>query len=374
MRNIGYLPNYGLGRGKNYGNYDDEWVTRYRKKKGKKILTQTKVKMMKVEDHQILYNAAMESFRDFCDKYGGTRMMWKGELVLVRPFLLMLTGDTKEFNEATCHFNSCGNKGVKRLMKCCLCTPLKMGSVFPPRCKRTTLAHIERALEDAEYAKAISQHQHQSIFNDLPIADTREGINGMTPYEDLHVNGQGNLKDSISNINNVIGEGDTNKSKKEEVDLLFGAIANQISRNSERRIPLYSNNFGIMDCSKTTARENTGNNLVLGASMFSDRGREIMKTPCASKKLSISDMISTISLLLSYNAWCNSMDIRKWELDNAGPAVSFLMESMVKNLPNDMREGDKKTKGSNGYCKIKFHALWVTFLDQGSPIPKPRDA
>ena len=348
--NIAYIPNYGLGRGKYYGNYDDKWEVEDGKKKGKKTLTQEKVKEMKVKDRQILYETALSSFREWCDEYGGLRMMWRGKLCLVKPFILMVIGDSKEYNMITNHYNS---NNARCLNKTCLCPWQDIGTKFPPECVRLTSAHREKASEDAEYAKFISYHQEASVWDDLPLADIIEGIPGHCPIEWLHLNGQGNYKDGVDVIHDVIGENQTKKSKKEELDMLFQAITNDIRRNSERNIPLIASRFAIMDLSNVTANERVGNYFVLILCLASKRGRQIMHNSFKEKGICINDVIDTMTSLLAYDAWCRSFGIPKWELDNARPAVAELMENMTIHLPKTVEEG------SHGYHKLKFHGLWL---------------
>ena len=348
--NIAYIPNYGLGRGKYYGNYDDKWEVVDKRKRGMKTLTQAQQSKNKVKDHQILYDTALQSFRDYCDKYGGLRMMWQGELCLVKPFLLMVIGDTKEYNMIVNSYNSCK---VRCPSKDCLCTWHEFGTKFPPRCERVTLAHRQKAEEDEEYAKYISYHQEKSAWNDLPIADIVEGVGGMCPLEWLHLNGQGNFKDGPDIIHDIIGEKKTMKSKKEELDLLFRNIAEDIKRNSERNIPIISLRFAVMDLSNVTANERVGNYFVIIICLSSKRGRRIMRKALKKRKLSMDGIIDTMTALLAYDAWSRSSGITKWELDNAGPAVSQLMQDLTIHLPKDVKEG------SHGYHKVKFHGLWL---------------
>ena len=74
-------------------------------------------------------------------------MKWKGQVCLAKPFLLMLIGDTKEYNTACTHRNS--NK-TRCICKDCLCTREDIVSKFPPCCERRTLAHRQQAMKDAE--------------------------------------------------------------------------------------------------------------------------------------------------------------------------------------------------------------------------------
>jgi len=348
--NLGFIPNYGLGHGKYFRNYDDEWEVEHKRKKGKKTLTQKKKSAMAVKDHQILYDTILKSFREYCHKYGGLRMKWKGQVCLAKPFLLMLIGDTKEYNTACTHRNS--NK-TRCICKDCLCTREDIASKFPPCCERRTLAHRQQAMKDAEYAKFISQHQEESVWNDLPIADIREGINGMCPLEWLHLNGQGNFQDGPEVLHNLIGPGDTKKSKKEELDLLFRALAEEIKRNSERDVPLIALRFAIMDLTRVTANERVGNYYMLIICLSTKRGASIMKDAMKEHKLDLQRVIDTMTALLAYDAWCRSFGVPKWEIDNADAAVSQLMQDMITHLPREVKEG------SHGYEKVKFHGLWL---------------
>ena len=351
--NFAYLPNYGLGRGKYYGTYDDKWEVVDGKKRGKKTLTQEQQSKNKVKDHQTLYDTALQSFRDYCDKYGGVRMMWKGELCLVKPFLLMVIGDTKEYNMIVNSYNSCK---VRCPSKDCLCTWTEFATRFPPKCERITLAHLEKAREKQTYAKFISYHQEKSVWNELPIADIVEGIGGMCPLEWLHLNGQGNFKDGPDVLHDLIGVNQTMKSKKEELDLLFRNVTEDMKRNSERDIPVIAMRFAVMDLSNVTANERVGNYYILIICLSSKRGRQIMKKSLSKKNLSIEDVIDTMTALLAYDAWSRSTEMTKWELDNAGLAVSNLMQDITINLPKDVQEG------SHGYHKVKFHGLWLNLV------------
>lgn len=349
-RNAAFIPNLGLGHGKYYREYDDEWEVDHHRRRGKKTLTQTRKREMGVQDHQHIYDASLSSFRDYCHRYGGMQMMWKNELCLVKPFVLMLIGDTKEYNTACCHYNSCK---VKCPCKDCLCTWNEIATKFPPQCERVTLAHRQKCMQDADYAKQISHHQEDSAWNNLPIADIVHGINGMTPLEWLHLNGQGNFKDGPEVIHNLIGKGETKKSKKEELDLLFRALAQDIRRNSQRDIPIIALRFAIMNLTMVTANERVGNYFMLIVCLVSKRGECIMREALGEHQLNRQKVIDTMTALLSYDAWCRSFGIPKWEIDNAGPAVSQLMQDMIQYLPREVEEG------SHGYHKVKFHGLWL---------------
>ena len=347
--NTAFIPNYGLGLGKYFGNYDDEWEVKGRKK-GQKTLTQKKKSQMRVKDHQILYDTVLDSFRRYCDEYGGLRMMWKGELCLVKPYVLMIIGDTKEYNVICNSYNSCR---VRCPCKDCLCTWEAFAKIFPPKCERVTLAHRQKAMEDEDYARFISHHQEESAWNNLPIADIIEGCNGMCPLEWLHLNGQGNFKDGPEVLHDMIGPKGTQKARKEELDMLFRALAEEIKRNSERDIPLIALRYSIMDLTQVTANERVGNYFILIVSLSTKRGAAIMNNAMERHKLNLDDVVDTMTTLLAYDAWCRSFGVKKWEIDNAGAVVSQLMQNIIKYLPKEVGEG------THGYHKVKFHGLWL---------------
>mmetsp|Transcript_20919 Transcript_20919/g.35983 ORF Transcript_20919/g.35983 Transcript_20919/m.35983 type:complete len:85 (-) Transcript_20919:101-355(-) len=84
--------------------------------------------------------------------------MWRGQRALVKPFLLMAIGDTKEYNMMSCHFNSSGSQGIKCLCKNCMCSFGALGNRIPAQCIPITMADIEHAMEHEEYAQQILQH------------------------------------------------------------------------------------------------------------------------------------------------------------------------------------------------------------------------
>ena len=59
-------------------------------------------------------------------------------------------------------------------------------------------------MEEEEYAKFTSYHQEKSVWKELSIADIVEGIIGMFPLEWLHLNGQGNFKNSPDVLHDLI--------------------------------------------------------------------------------------------------------------------------------------------------------------------------
>ena len=429
-------------------------VHKHKKKIGKKRLTQKFVRRMKTEDMQAMYRAALESVMVTCRNKGGIPFFYKGEWCLLKPFLLQALGDAKEYNQMTAHFNCPGSRNIKAPLKCCMCSWDDLGNTIPPQCDRINLADCSKALSDEAYAARISQHQVWSAWNELPIADLTEGINGMTPFEPLHVHGMGSYKDVIEGINNLIGKKGSKKSEREMMDILFVWVTHDLSRQSERRRPRNANRGGGLDNSRITAVEAKGNALVFLVSLATTRGADIMDPLIKQWNLGIEDdddsddedykeeedmeeyaedveeekrlleesigqeeldalsagslddddddnddddddddddnddddddkevneedgdvsmdvdsndelvdrngVINTIEMLLCFEEWTKSSTTTKRELEEAGPAVSTLMCHMQRYLPRPVMDaGDGVKEGSNGYHKIKHHAIW----------------
>ena len=359
-RHLGYSPNTSVGHGRHFGNYDDEWVVGG-KKRGQKKIKDTRTVLEKVADLHRVYRAILKSCIDCC-KRGGVRAYFKGKRCIFKPFLLMVIGDAKGFNSMCCHFNSNGNANVNCLMKDCRCSFHDLVST-KPQCVRITLADRKRALTNAEFAKSISYHRIPSAFDEMPLADIIEGISGITPFETLHVHGHGSYKDGPEAVYDIIGVGNTKAAEKESIDLLFQAVAYDVVHNSQRRLPRLAIRFGPTDGTRITGIERKGNYLVLLIGLSTNRGKEIMDKFVKEKNIALSKIRMTMTLMLSFDAWCSSAK-SKWELDNCEEAVSFLLESIIKYLPRAFKskEPGAKEGGCNGYHKIKFHALWLFII------------
>ena len=353
-RNMAYLPNTGVGHGTNYANYDDEWVENG-KVRGQKTVKDTRTSKEKCTDYQNMYRVALKSLAECCDR-GGVRVVFKGKKCLFKPFLLLCITDSKGANTICCHYNSNGNKNVHCLCKDCKCTFDQLVSTTPS-CVRITRKDLKRALEDPDYAKRISHHPIPSAWNEIPLAEIIEGMNGSLPLEALHVHGHGTYLDGAESLRNYLGLGDTHKAEKEALDILFQTLAFDIERNAHKGYPRFSNSFGVTDLTRVTGTERKGNYLVLLLCLVTERGKKLFADLGDQK---IVDVITTMTYVLAFDHWCYAPKT-KWELDNAEAAVSYMMDCIINHLPREVIESskDKKTKGQNGYHKIKFHAIWL---------------
>ena len=395
-RQLAYIPNLEVGQGTNKG-YDPQRAKD--KAAGKKVEPKYKSKLNKLKNQHILYRAAFETLRDVVDQ-GGIRTVIDGKVILFKIFVGMIVCDTVGANEFCCHYNSTGNSRVQCLCKCCKCGFEDLITI-PPQCESITRADIVRSLEDPDHARLVSQHPVPSAFNELPLVDTVCGINGICPFENLHVMCNGLFIDVIGIISDILGERKTNESQKDELDYVFRLIATELSRCSDRDKPRWSIRFGCLDNSRLTGSERTGILWILSITIYTDWGRDIIGPHLKKRGISVKAFVYTITLLLSYDRWTQDTHTLRWELDWAEPALCELMELMQQKLPNprkikqknppkkknpkEKRKGNKPKKGkkktakkvarkfkkrarkddyqgSNGWYKIKYHALWGLML------------
>jgi hypothetical protein len=360
-RTLCLLPNTKIGTGKNRNQHDEEWEDEG-KKRGKKKLTPKKVARDKVEDMQTLYRAGLSSLLDFIKTKGGVPLMWQGKRCFVKVFVLFLVGDSKEYNMITNHYNCPGNLGLHCLTPRCFCSPEELKQA--PRnnsCRPFTRADIWKCQQDEDYAHRCSQHSLPSAFDELPLANVEEGMNGSLPPETLHVNCLGNFKDVLVSITRIIGKKDTNKSTKDRFDMLFHHVARCMTRSANKDMLRPANRGGPMDLSRCTGKEVNANNHVGLVTMNTREGTKFLRPLFDKKKVNYSKALDAIEGLLAYNEWINSSDITKSDLDNADNAVFQLMEDLCEHLPLSFPNDDGE--GGNDRMKMKFHYLFNFLSD-----------
>ena len=165
------------------------------------------------------------------------------------------------------------------------------------------------------------------------MANDVEGIPGSTLLEPVHVNGQGTYQDGIKHVHVFLGVRKTKKAEKETLDLLFKAVASNLSWCAERGFPIFANRFGPMDLSRKTATETQGNYYVIFICLNTKHGRRIMAGSSLDEEgICLDDVILTMSLALAYDEWTKDRDLRRWEVDNAEDAVVHLMQCMINYL------------------------------------------
>ena len=89
--------------------------------------------------------------------------------------------------------------------------------------------------------------------------------------------------------------------------------------------------------------------------LSTERGEQIMKPhldDCEGCSINLRDVRETMTFMLAYDAWILSQKLQKWEIENAGPAVTRLMTMIQTHLPKEERKRDGNTPGLNGYHKL----------------------
>ena len=377
-RTIAYIPNLDVGKGRSKG-YDPKRDAD--KKAGKKVPPKGKYSLKKLDKQHRMYRVAFESMVK-AYKEGGVVINIKGVRVLVRFFVGSVICDTVGANEFCCHYNSTGNAKVSALCKNCKCGFEDLIAV-PPRCQPITKEDVIKSLTDDEHAKKVSQHPVKSAFNELPLANLEQPINDFCPFENLHVNANGLFQDVVNIIQDMIGKKTKNAAKKDELDYIFRLVAVELTRNANRDLPRITTRYGCLDATRITGSEMVGTIFILIVVFHTDWGQQLMSPYIkkAPKGVTMSGLIRTMTLLLSYDRWTQDRNIRRWELNWAKSALCSLMEDMQRHLPNpriEKQKPDKKKrtrgrrfkkrafkkrakkgeKGSNGWYKIKYHALW----------------
>ena len=77
------------------------------------------------------------------------------------------------------------------------------------------------------------------------LVDDICGIHGMTPYENLHIFGNGLFADSILVLHDMFWKDDCNNAAKDELDMIFRLINVELGMSSERDLPRFTSRFGL---------------------------------------------------------------------------------------------------------------------------------
>ena len=399
-RQIAFLPSLSHGKGTKKGYDHDREVKIAQGKKSETYLKKDAAKRGLQNSH-ILFEVAFRGLKKV-QREGGVVIEQSGRRIKFVPYIACIIGDAVGANEMCSHFNSNGCLKVKALCNKCKCGADDL-IAYPPKCRLITLDDINRSLIDEEFAKSISQHQVKSALNDLMLVDHICGIHGMTPYENLHVFGNGLFADSILVLHDMFGKDDCNNAAKDELDMIFRLINVELGRSSERDLPRFTSRFGCLDGTRVTGSERIGIVYILCIVLRTTWGESLLRKYIEGKPYTVEKVRQALTALLSFDRWTQDRNIRRWELNYADAALCELMEKVIKHLPKprvvaeksstqNKKKGNKTTppakkrkektpkkkkesekkskhklpggrvkkgkKGSNGWHKIKFHAMW----------------
>ena len=188
----------------------------------------------------------------------------------------MVIGDTVGNNELVAHY--LGNTQGRCLVKDCKCCKEDLVKVPPKCCQMTykdfvacngddaeiflaltkknliSLKDLSDIKDNQDLEKELSYYDVDNAFDHLPLADKYQGIVGITPQESLHVMEAGMYEHIPTTTRDIIGTNMKNQAVKEQVDLLFTDVKNNINRNSERDILRMSNRNGFFNLSKVNQK------------------------------------------------------------------------------------------------------------------------
>ena len=306
-RILGYIPNLGVGKGKN----------------------DTTKTAQKMQDEHSCLSVVLRSLRDLSKKTYTANIF--GVKRNVKFWIHCVVGDTSGNNVLCGHYNSSNSTFPYRD---CLCTLNEMSKPCPEGCRYLKWSDVT-SFSSTNTSDLISKHPIKNAFADLPLSDTEHGILGIIPPECLHVFGVGIYKYAIEAIHDIIGENDSHKKEKESMDILFQHVAKVHGRQSDRDYPRWSNRFGINDKTRLTGTERRGSIFILIMVLHTRKGRTIMSKRCEDQKrkgITVGGIIDVLSSLLSFEAWLKEGKEYR-EVYNAEPAVRALIENLRRKLP-----------------------------------------
>ena len=360
---LGYVPNLAVGKGKNAGKLDlkSYVLNQSRRAKGDKKIPEA---MGKLIDYHHILDHIFKSFDD-CARSGGLYIHHEEQnnVVLYIPFISLVIGDTSGNNELMCHHNSSGSLSGC-LMTSCMCPGMKLPTT-PPRCIPITRDDIERSLVDLVFAQSISQHPVRSAFHNLPMA-VPDGLHYLAPKEILHVFYVGLYIACTLVLHDTVGKKKKNAKHKDYLDQLHQHVAMELRRQSERDIPRTSNRYGFMDMTRLSGRERMGNLFVCLVLFNTRQGKTFMKPFLERANICHADLVDTMELLLSYEAWISTSGHKRSYVAGSLPVVCQLANMIQKNLPKKLV---KKKKTSTVGIKVEEEEEPI----KSPPRKKPRE-
>lgn len=339
-RVISFVPNLGIGRGR----------------------AQTKSAEDKTREHHFILREVLRELREIC-LAGGLKARVNGREVLLKIWVHYVIGDTKGHNELAGHTNN--HKDALHPMRTCLCLNTKLSLLGKSRkCQPITLKNIQTRIENARI-----EHPHDEIkfirsvrqsmseinqravfplaFDHLPMGNPTRGIHAMTPFESLHVFGQGFYKYIAVSINDYIGKNDTNKVAKEQVNDLFRIISAFLERQSERDFPRRSLRFYWTDGTRITATEAMGDIFVVVIMCHTGHGERLFTSQITNRKRSDDESQSphrkppttteirrSLQDLLMYDKWVSQPNAAG-EVCASQARVDQVLRAVVKTFERD---------------------------------------
>lgn len=300
----------------------------------------------------------------------------QGRDVLLKPVILMTIGDSVGQHELIGHYLSwkarclgkdcrcsqdrivkwpckCRWPSSRELMECS-----SHAEVFElyDQCGLITYQHLTRAMGDEDYAKHISKHPIDTVWDKLPMADGYLGMVGMTPQEFLHVMGNGNYAHLIIAIREIIGPNTSNSATKGLINKCFVDIKFALEHNSDRDISRMSNRKGFFNVASLTSEEIRGNFFGMVVMMHTTYGASLFKPWFQTRGLDFIQARTTCLLILSWERFYYDPQKRK-DLERSFNATQRLQKRIHKNIPREERSKEGSRGGARGWKITKWHIM-----------------
>ncbi len=327
------------------------------------------------QDYHLVLAASFSSFRHYYEQGGFTWINQEGDKIILKPFILLIIGDTLGNNELCGHYNNwnsnCPLKDCKCVISDLISTPTRCGYILKEDLEDkiyeevfdlftsknlVSLRDYFDLKENKLLEKVLSIHSIDNAFFDLPLADAYQGIVGVTPQELLHVLESGILGYILLSFRDIIGVRDTNSKMKKEVDSMFSDIKSSLDRNSERDYYRMANRKGFLDLKMLSGTERHGNFLGMVLLLHTTYAHNLLEDRFASAGLSLVESRKTCMVLLGWSQF--AMDLNTClDVKNAITATQHLQETIKNTFPREVKEKTVKEPGSMGWHIPKFHCM-----------------
>ncbi len=197
----------------------------------------------------------------------------------------------------------------------------------------------------------ISKYRINNAFDHIPLADPSTGIYQITLPEVLHTFGNGLYSYFFQIIHDIFGINNSNKSKKEGIELLHNEVVFRLDRQSDRNFPRKSLRNGQLDGTKMGATERRGNLFFFLITILTTQGRAMLEERLKDSNISYNFFIETLILCLLFEKWIHDVH-EKEEVIQAKEWVDTLKFMILCYM-----DREELSIHGDGWDIPKFHAL-----------------
>lgn len=345
QRLVAVLPPFDVNDSRYHGAYDEGLHDSGKSRRGKGDAPKEKSSVTKLRDYQLVLGEVFKELISIAQE-GGISVKYEGKQILYKIFLLLNIGDAKGNNMLCCSYNTLSNQGMKCFSYYCTVSFSDLAN-HTPNCRPLTRAMHNSVVTNPSLGPEFSQHPINVAMNKLPIAEephSRQGIAGVSPCESLHVLQQGLYKEGCLVVHNLMGRGKKNAAHKDYFHMLLTRICLCLPRNSDRDFPPAPPPSKSINLSLLTGKESEGTFFSYALALCTKQGMTLFKPHCEAHHISVRMVARTMFLLLAFDRWSQSRGTPVTEVGRARPAVSLLMQMLVKYLPNPRYKKMKNKK------------------------------